>query len=425
MDYGILKNNTIKNHKTKKTKKTNKTNKIYKTKKTNKTIGGCRTKGAKDKLKRCTRGHRRCNITGECKPAYYFVKDEGADNTLFSNKLIAELSKMADVKRVLNNKSISFQTLSQFAGGKMFSKYSRKENEDELYRKIGSTCGDVVSADYIEKSLNEVLDDKPNPYMDILFIKNKRQKILGFLIAELGACAMRRQTYAVNLICSESGLGKLLVGACLYCIKYNEDVSTKSCILELAHAYKNIPGFFMYTKMGFNVDNSLIGDKYDYCFHDAAQLPMSVKLTDKYTKQYIVNAMVRSDFKQTDVRDNTGIYDLGLPSKESETSETSEAIQEKMVLIANIIRKFKVYGNNEKYKSAAVTLLPADEWHYVKHMNFIKSKNKKIPVKSQQAFRKYLHGDRNAENDILDELEKEFLNIKQELIESKKEINKA
>lgn len=404
MEYGILKNNTIKNHKINKTKKTKKIKKI---------TGGYRTKGAKDKLKRCTRGHRRCNVTGECKPAYYFIKDEGADNTLFSNKLISELSKMSDVKRVLNNKSISFQTLSQFTGGKMFNKYSGKENEDELYRKIGSACGDVVSSDYIEKSLNEVLDDKPNPYMDILFIKNKRQKILGFLIAELGACAMRRQTYAVNLICSESGLGKLLLGACLYCIKYNEDVYTKSCILELAHAYRNIPGFFMYTKMGFNVDNSLIGDKYDYCFHDAAQLPMSVKLTDKYTKQYIVNAMVRSDFKQTDVRDDTGIYELGLPS-----SKKSEAIQEKMTLIANIIRKFKVYGKNEKYKSPAVTLLPTDEWKCVKHMNFIKSN--KIPVESQQAFRKYLHASRSIENDLFDELEKEFNQAKQEFAKIKK-----
>jgi hypothetical protein len=254
--------------------------------------------------------------------------------------------------------------------------------------------------------------------MDILFIKNKRQKILGFLIAELGACAMRRQTYAVNLICSESGLGKLLLGACLYCIKYNEDVYTKSCILELAHAYKNTPGFFMYTKMGFNVDNSLIGDKYDYCFHDAAQLPMSVKLTDKYTKQYIVNAMVQSNFKQTDVRDNAGLYELGLP-----LSKESEAIQEKMVLLANIIRKFKVYSKNEKYRNPGVTLLPTDEWKHVKNMNFIKSN--KIPVDSQQAFRKYLHANRDIENNFLEELEKEFDQAKQEFVEIKKEINKA
>jgi hypothetical protein len=417
MEYGNLKNNTIKKYKINNTNKTNNTNKINKT---NKTIGGYRTKGAKDKLKRCTRGHRRCNITGECKPAYYFVKDEGADNTLFSNKLIAELTKTADVKRVLNNKGIMFQTLSQFTAGKTFSKYSGKDNEDELYRKIGSACGDVVSSDYIEKSLNEVLDDQPNPYMDILFIKNKRQKILGFLIAELGACAMRRQTYAINLICSESGLGKLLVGACLYCIKYNEDVSTKSCILELAHAYRNIPGFFMYTKMGFNVDNSLIGDKYDYCFHDASQLPMSVKLTDKYTKQYIVSAMVRSDFKQTDARDHTGIYELGLPLTKESESEISEAMQEKMVLIANIIRKFKVYSKNEKYRNTGVTLLPTDEWKYVKRMNFIKSKSNKIPVESQQAFRKYLHANHYAENDLFDELEKEFNQAKQEFAEIKK-----
>jgi uncharacterized membrane protein YvbJ len=64
-------------------------------------------------------------------------------------------------------------------------------------------------------------------------------------------------------------------------------------------------------------------------------------------------------------------------------------------------------------------------------MNFIKnfikskSKSKKIPVESQQAFRKYLHANRDIENDLFDDLEKEFDQAKQEFIESKKERNKA
>ena len=100
-------------------------------------------------------------------------------------------------------------------------------------------------------------------------------------------------------------------------------------------------------------------------------------------------------------------------------------MQEKMVLIANIIRKFKVYSKNEKYRNTGVTLLPADEWKYVKRMNFIKSKSNKVPVESQQAFRKYLHANHYAENDFLEELEKEFDQAKQEFAEIKKEKNKA
>jgi len=310
-------------------------------------------------------------------------------------------------------KGVAFLTRSQFTDMKTFQSYLG--NSDKLVEKIGYTCENVVASEYIEEMLNEVLEhDKPNPYMDILFIKNSKQKILGFLIAELGACRTRPQTYAINLVCSESGLGKLLVGACLYCIKFNENVATKACVLELAHAYRNTPAFFVYSRMGFNVDNSLISDN---CFHDAQQLPMSVKLTDKYTKQYIANAMVRADFKQIDLHDNTGIYELGLPLKYSEDKGNSEDIQEKMVLIANIIHKMKVYSNNEKYGYSSVSLFPSDEWEYIKKMNFIKAET--LPITSQSKFRKYLYDHREMENKFMKELNREFAETKEEYKKSK------
>ena len=379
----------------------NKTSKV-------KTIGGYRKKGAKDNQKRCTRGFRRSKATGQCEPVQYFMKNDGLDNTLFSNDLISELSKSPQVKQMLKNKGVAFMTRSQFTGMKAFKNYIG--NNDKLVEKIGYTCEDVVASEYIENMLNEVLEhDEPNPYVDILFIKNSKQKIMGFLIAELGACRMRPQTYAINLVCSESGLGKLLVGACLYCIKYNENVATKACVLELAHAYRNTPGFFMYTKMGFSVDNLLIGSK---CFYDAMQLPMSVKLTDKYSKQYLINAMVGANFKQADVQDQTGIYELGLPLKYSEDKGQSEDIQERMMLIANIIRKMKVYGENEKYRNPRVTLLPSDEWDYVKKMKVIKVEN--IPISSQLKFRMQLHDDHVMKGKFMKELQREFENAKEE-----------
>jgi hypothetical protein len=388
----------------------NKTSKV-------KSVGGYRTKGSKDKHKRCTRGFRRSKATGQCEPAQYIVKNDGPDNTLFLNDLIGDLSKNREIKKAMLSKGVAFQTLSQFTNSKLFQSHNTSDaKKNKLIEEIGSSCGDVVSSNYIEKSLQNMLFGDPDPYMDILFIKNGKQKIMGFLIAELGACRMRPQTYAINLVCSESGLGKLLVGACLYCIKFNENVATKACVLELAHAYRNTPAFFVYTRLGFNVDNSLIGDN---CFHDAIQLPMSVKLTDKYSKQYFVNAMVGANFKQTDVRDSTGIYELGLPLKYSEDKGKSENIQDKMALIANIIRKMKVYSDNEKYGNPNVHLLSSDEWDYLEIMNLDIIKVEKVPITSQPRFRMYLHDHGGIKTKFIKELEKEFEEAKEEYKKSK------
>lgn len=389
--------------------------KTSKIKKIENVIGGYRTKGSKDKQKRCTRGFRRSNTTGQCEPAEYIVKNNGPDNSLFSNDLINELSKNREIKQAMSSKGVAFQTLGQFKGSKIFQSHNTASKKNKLIEEIGSSCGDVVSTNYIEDSLNKVLySDDPDPYIDVLFIKNNKQKIMGFIIAELGACTMRPQTYSINLVCSESGLGKLLVGACLYCIKFNENVATKACVLELAHAYRNTPAFFVYTRLGFNVDNSLIGSN---CFHDAIQLPMSVKLTDKYTKQYFVNAMVGANFKQTDVHDATGIYELGLPLKYSEDNGKSENIQDKMVLIANIIRKMKVYSENEKYGNPNVSLFHSDEWDYIKKMNIIKVE--KIPITSQSRFRMFLYDYNAVKVKFIKEVEREFKEAKEEYKNSK------
>lgn len=394
--------------------KTNKTIKVN-TRTTTGIIGGYRTKGSKDKQKRCTRGFRRSNATGQCEPRQYSVKNDGPDNTLFSSELIGELLKDRQIKQALSSKGVTFQTLVQLKGSKMFQSHNSGVKKNQLIEKIGSSCGDVVSSDYIEDSLQTILyNDDPDPYTDILFIKNNRQKIMGFLIAEIGACTTRPQTYAINLVCSESGFGKLLVGACLFCIQFNENVTKKECVLELAHAYRNTSAFFVYTRMGFNVDNSLISSN---CFYDATQLPMSVKLTDKYTKQYIVNAMVGSHFKQVDVQDATGIYELGLPLNYSEDNGKSENIQDKMVLIANIIRKMKVYSDNIRYRNLNVSLLSSDEWEYVKKMNIIKVEN--IPITSQSKFRTHLHNNDTIKIKFIKELEREFAESKDEYKKSK------
>ena len=330
------------------------------------------------------------------------------NNPLFKNKLIRDLSESSDMKKFLDSKDIQFETLSEFTHGGFIDKYT----QDELYKRIGSICGSDVGRRYRANSLDAAIFSM-NPTFDILFLRSKTgDSVLGFIVAELGECAKEPNVYAVNLICSQSGLGKLLLGACLYCIKYNDDVSEKRCILELAHAYKNTPGFFMYTKLGFNLDDSLIG-KEGVCFDDFLHLPMSVTLNgDKFTQQYFVDMMVRSDFKQADVVDPSGIYDLGLPKKESEDGGKSSAIQKEMVKLANILRKIKVFGT--KY-----IIFPQDEWEIIKEMPFAKKRIFLNKPRSQVNFSKKVNAKPELVEPLLDEMVRDFDKLKRDYMRSK------
>ena len=332
------------------------------------------------------------------------------NNPLFKNELIRELSESSDMKKFLDSKGIKFETLSNFTRGGFIDKYT----QDELYQRIGSICGSgplAVGRRYRANALDDAIFSMKSKF-DILFLQNKSDdSVLGFVIAELGECAREPNVYAVNLICSQSGLGKLLLGACLYCIKYNDDVSDKKCILELAHAYKNTAGFFMYTKLGFNLDDSLIG-KEGECFFDYLHIPMSVTLNgNKFTQQYFVDMMVRADFKQADVNDPTGIYELGLPKKESEDGGKSSNIQKEMVQLANIVRKIKVFGTSIEF--------PQDEWENIKDLPFAKKRIFVNKPRSQSNFSKKLSAKPELVEPLLDEIVNEYDKLKRHYMRSK------
>jgi hypothetical protein len=332
------------------------------------------------------------------------------NNPLFKNELIRELSELSDMKRFIDSKNLKFETLSDFTRGGFIDKYT----QNELYQRVGSLCGTgplAVGQRYRANALDDAIFSM-NSKFDILFLQNKSDdNVLGFVIAELGECAREPNVYAVNLICSQSGLGKLLLGACLYCIKFNDDVSEKKCILELAHAYKNTAGFFMYTKLGFNLDDSLIG-KEGECFFDYLHIPMSVILNDdKFTQQYFVDMMVRSDFKQADVNDPTEIYDLGLPKKDTEDGGKSSALQREMVQLANIVRKIKVFGTSIEF--------PQDEWEIIKELPFAKKRIFINKPRSQPNFNKKLTAKPDLAEPLLDEVVREFDKLKRHYMRSK------
>jgi len=167
----------------------------------------------------------------------------------------------------------------------------------------------------------------------------------------------------------------------------------------------------MYTKLGFNLDDSLIGEE-GVCFDDFLHLPMSVALNgDKFTQQYFVDMMVRSDFKQADVVDPTGIYDLGLPKKESEDGGKSSAIQKEMVKLANILRKIKVFNASDKF--------PQDEWEIIKEMTFAKKRIFLNKPRSQVNFSKKINAKPELVEPLLDELVRDFDKLKRDYMRSK------
>jgi hypothetical protein len=150
----------------------------------------------------------------------------------------------------------------------------------------------------------------------------KLHSVLGFIIVEKGECKRLPNAYSVNLICVRSEIkskekpkGALLLGAYLYCIK---KIGQRHGLLELAGGYKNVAGFFAYSKMGF-VKNTTLFDAR--CFTDIGNLPMSIDIAEyKYT-DFIDYASGHRKF--TNFRDDTGFLDI-VPEKGNQAQQNMQ-----------------------------------------------------------------------------------------------------
>ena len=114
-------------------------------------------------------------------------------------------------------------------------------------------------------------------------IKQIEDSVDAFIVVEKGECRARNNVWCVKLICAGKNpdvrrriAGKILLGACLYCIKQSPSVLDKECFLELASAYDNLPGLFTYMNLGFKSNPYLFARD---CFYEIGNLPMSVDLT--------------------------------------------------------------------------------------------------------------------------------------------------
>lgn len=158
----------------------------------------------------------------------------------------------------------------------------------------------AVSADY--KTYRPIRGNRSTEHLT----KQKLEKIVGFIITEIGECKKLPNTVSVKLICAKQGTikGSLLMGAYFDAIK-NSRYDQRG-ILELARGYLNVSGFLSYTNMGFNKDTTLFGKD---CFDDFRTLQMSVDLSEIDTATIIAMAS-GTKHPRAGVTDDTGIYEL-------------------------------------------------------------------------------------------------------------------
>jgi hypothetical protein len=192
-------------------------------------------------------------------------------------------------------------------------------------------CTGIVE-DYGQQQMDNIINDFEkfdilvavmSDYQDVSTFKrtktvtqNKMDKVVGFIITELGECKILPNTVCVKLICVKPATikGSLLLGAYFLGIKHSG--YDQRGVLELARGYLNVNGFISYTKMGFDKDVSLYiaepddvdPDAQDTCFSDYRNLPMSVDLTEM--DDITIMRLATGGIIRDEVADDTGIYNL-------------------------------------------------------------------------------------------------------------------
>lgn len=144
-------------------------------------------------------------------------------------------------------------------------------------------------------------------YLKRTSIDEKADAVENFLITELGECKKLSKTISVNLICSAKVNAKVkgyhLLGAMMYCIKRSKKYE-KSAVLELAGRFRNVSGFYSYSTVGFERDETLFGND---CFSDPNNLPMRVKLGRGISLDTIIDHA--SGKRVPNVKDETNLFE--------------------------------------------------------------------------------------------------------------------
>jgi hypothetical protein len=157
--------------------------------------------------------------------------------------------------------------------------FLQKIIQDSCAENIGDTYSKTLSEDYIKYSDNFDFIAVASSEIDINEeIQSKYNKIQGFMIVERGECQTYPDNYCVNLICTKSSVGNILMALYIYIIIQRDDIINKIGLLELANAYYNVGGLCLYTKYGFKFDPHLSNE---ICYPDfTPNLPMIANIEE-------------------------------------------------------------------------------------------------------------------------------------------------
>jgi len=143
-------------------------------------------------------------------------------------------------------------------------------------------CRNLIGQEYLDPSKENAFSENPRFDLAILYELNANMELIepiAFVLVEYGECHDLPLVWSVNLICSKleskgiKGLGQILMGLYLFTIYRNPSVEDKRAVLELSNFYINISGLASYSKLGFVVDERLLGPN---CFSTYENLPMIV-----------------------------------------------------------------------------------------------------------------------------------------------------
>ena len=171
--------------------------------------------------------------------------------------------------------SLELKTLSDYRESKMMMSEMTK---------ILKVCVTAIGSNYAKDTIKLMITDTTN--IDGLVALNDQDKVVGFIITQLGECKELPSTHSVRLICVTGGFkSAFLLGAYIYCLKKS---GADKGILELANNYFNISGVITYMRCGFVRDNTLLSPN---CLWDmySINLPMSIKLTNFSLEDIIKN----------------------------------------------------------------------------------------------------------------------------------------
>jgi len=188
--------------------------------------------------------------------------------------LLSSYDSLSDYKKTLApGEEVDIEKFHKFLGKPQVQKKIREETiesqEESDFEDDNDNGKDFDNVFHIINHVKNLLDN-------ILEVN----KILAFIIPELGECKLPRSKYpledvwSINLICGGGigGNGAYLISLFLFSVIRGAQMGEWPPIgvLELAGGYENTAGLCLYTKFGFKVDSSIRGPD---CFSDYHNLP--------------------------------------------------------------------------------------------------------------------------------------------------------